>query len=88
MFAPEFVTPAVVFLASEDAPTGVIVTAGAGTFSKAEIIESQGVYLGEGGVDADEVAANWGKISDMTGAKPYFQGGEQTGKFIERMSGK
>lgn len=88
VFAPEYVTPAVVFLASEEAPTGVIVTAGAGTFSKAEIIESAGVYLGMDGVDADEVAANWDKISDMSGAKPYFQGGEQTGKFLERLSGK
>ncbi len=88
VFAPEYVTPGVVFLASEDAPTGVILTAGAGTFSKAEIIESQGVYLGKDGVDADEVAANWSKIADMTGAKPYFQGGEQTGKFLERLAGK
>ncbi|BCW89829.1 Putative short-chain type dehydrogenase/reductase [Alphaproteobacteria bacterium SO-S41] len=88
MFAPDYVTPAVVFLASEDAPTGVIVTAGAGTFAKAEIIESKGVYLGKDGVDADEVAANWDKISDMSGAKAYFQGGEQTGKFLELLTGK
>lgn len=88
VFAPEYVTPAVVFLASEDAPTGTIVTAGAGVFAAAQMIESAGVYLGKDGVDADEVAANWGKISDMSGAKPYFQGGEQTGKFFERMSGK
>ena len=87
-FAPEFVTPGVVFLASEDAPTGVVLTAGAGVFSKAEIIESAGVYLGKDGVDADEVAANWGKIADMSAAKAYFQGGEQTGKFLERLSGK
>jgi len=33
MLKPEYVTPAVVYLASEDAPTGVIVTAGAGVFS-------------------------------------------------------
>lgn len=88
MFAPEYVTPGVVFLVSEEAPTGVILTAGAGTFAKSEIIESKGVYLGKDGVDADEVAANWDKIADMNGAKAYFQGGEQTGKFIERMSGK
>src|SRR5271166_4741975 len=33
---PEFVTPAVVFLASEEGPTGVILTAGAGIFSAAQ----------------------------------------------------
>ena len=39
---PDFVTPAVVFLASEDAPTGAILTAGAGVFSAAEMIETHG----------------------------------------------
>ncbi len=87
-FAPALVTPGVIYLVSEDAPTGVILTAGAGVFSKAEIIESNGVYLGKDGVSAEEVAGNWGKIADMSGAKAYFMGGEQTGKFIERMSGK
>ncbi|MCC6920665.1 MAG: SDR family NAD(P)-dependent oxidoreductase [Alphaproteobacteria bacterium] len=87
-FAPNLVTPGVVYLVSEDAPTGVVLTAGGGVFSKAEIIESNGVYLGKDGVTAEEVAENWAKISDMSGAKAYFMGGEQTGKFIERMTGK
>ena len=39
MLKPEYVTPGVVFLASEDAPTGVILTAGAGIFSSAQIVE-------------------------------------------------
>ena len=39
MLKPEFVTPGVVYLASEDAPTGVIMTAGAGIFSAAQIVE-------------------------------------------------
>ncbi|HRE61592.1 MAG TPA: SDR family NAD(P)-dependent oxidoreductase [Micropepsaceae bacterium] len=87
VFLPEAVTPGVVYLCSEDAPTGAILTAGAGVFSLAQIIESHGVALGAHAT-ADDVAAAWGKISDMSGAKPYFQGGEQTGKFIERLSGK
>lgn len=87
VFLPEAVTPGVVYLCSEDAPTGAILTAGAGVFSLAQIIESHGVSLGAH-ASADDVAAAWSKISDMSGAKPYFQGGEQTGKFIERLSGK
>src|SRR5579871_3417603 len=43
---PEFVTPGVVFLASDDAPTGVILTAGAGVFSAAEMVETSGINLG------------------------------------------
>src|SRR5438477_6082670 len=55
---PDYVTPAVVFLASEDAPTGVILTAGAGVFSAAHIVETEGVNLGHN-ADADAVAAQW-----------------------------
>jgi NAD(P)-dependent dehydrogenase (short-subunit alcohol dehydrogenase family) len=86
-FGPEYVTPGVIYLVSDDAPTGVILTAGAGVFSVAQIIESPGVNLGQK-VNAESIAANWTKIADMGGAKAYFAGNEQTGKFIERLSGK
>ncbi|NWH07206.1 MAG: SDR family NAD(P)-dependent oxidoreductase [Alphaproteobacteria bacterium] len=87
VFQPEFVTPGVIYLVSDEAPTGAILTAGAGVFSLAQIIESKGISLGTAAT-ADDIAANWPTITDMSGAKPYFQGGEQTGKFIERLSGK
>jgi NAD(P)-dependent dehydrogenase (short-subunit alcohol dehydrogenase family) len=83
---PEFVTPGVIFLVSEDAPTGAILTAGAGVFSKAEIVESFGVYIPHEKADAEAVAAAWGQISDMSKGKAYFQGGEQTGKFFEHLT--
>ncbi len=87
MLKPEFVTPGVVFLASEDAPTGVILTAGAGIFSAAQMVESNGINLGHG-ADADTVAEYWPKISDFTGARHYTMGGEQTQKFMERLQEK
>jgi len=87
MLKPEYVTPAVVFMASEDAPTGVIMTAGAGVFSAAQIVESNGLNLGHG-ADADTVADYWTKISDFTGAKHYTMGGEQTQIFMERLQEK
>jgi len=87
MLKPEYVTPGVVFLASEDAPTGTIMTAGAGIFSAAQIVESNGINLGHG-ADADTVAQYWTKISDFTGAKHYTMGGEQTQKFMERLQEK
>ncbi|MGE0044181.1 MAG: SDR family NAD(P)-dependent oxidoreductase, partial [Hyphomonadaceae bacterium] len=61
---PEYVTPGVVYLASDDAPTGAILTAGAGVFSLARIYETEGVYLGEGGLSAEEVRDSWDKIAD------------------------
>ncbi len=79
---PEYVTPAVIFLASEDAPTGVIVSAAAGAFSSAQIVESTGVNLGHGAT-ADTVAANWAKISDFTGARHFTMGNEHGAHFFE-----
>jgi NAD(P)-dependent dehydrogenase (short-subunit alcohol dehydrogenase family) len=84
--APEFVTPGVVFLCSDEAPTGAILTAGGGAFAMARIYETEGVYLGEGGLSVEEVRDNWDKISDPTGQNAYFAGGEQTQKFFRKMT--
>jgi NAD(P)-dependent dehydrogenase (short-subunit alcohol dehydrogenase family) len=87
MLRPELVTPAVVFLASEDAPTGVILTAGAGVFSAAQIVETRGVNLGHGAT-ADSVAQNWAKISDFSTAAHYTMGSEQGQKIMDRLQEK
>jgi NAD(P)-dependent dehydrogenase (short-subunit alcohol dehydrogenase family) len=84
---PEYVTPGVVYLASEDAPTGAILTAGAGVFAMTRLYETEGVYLGEGGLSVEEVRDNWAKISDEAGQKPYFAGSEQGQKFFRKMMG-
>jgi NAD(P)-dependent dehydrogenase (short-subunit alcohol dehydrogenase family) len=84
---PEYVTPGVVYLVSEDAPTGAILTAGAGAFALSRIFETEGVYLAEGGLSVEEVAANWEKINDTDGQKAYFAGGEQGQKFFRKMAG-
>jgi NAD(P)-dependent dehydrogenase (short-subunit alcohol dehydrogenase family) len=84
---PEYVTPGVVYLASEEAPTGAILTAGAGAFAMTRLYETEGVYLGEGGLSVEEVRDNWDKISDPTGQQAYVNGGEQSGKFFRKMQG-
>jgi NAD(P)-dependent dehydrogenase (short-subunit alcohol dehydrogenase family) len=81
---PEYVTPGVVYLVSEEAPTGAILTAGAGTFALAHMCETEGVYLGEGGLSVEEVRDNWARITDPAGQRAYQNGGEQTQKFIAK----
>ncbi|MDD9933581.1 MAG: SDR family NAD(P)-dependent oxidoreductase [Myxococcales bacterium] len=67
--APEMVTHGVVFLCTEDAPSGAILQAAGGRYSVAAVMENQGVDLGaEASVEG--VAENWAKISDLSGAKP------------------
>jgi len=87
LLKPEYVTPGVVYLASEEAPTGVILTAAAGVFAAAQIVESEGVHLGPN-AGADDVAANWAKIADFAAARPYGQGAEQSQKFFARLEDK
>jgi len=83
---PELVTPGVVYLASEEAPTGVILTAGAGVFAAAKIFETEGAYLGDE-VSVEAVRDNWDKISDEEGQAAYFAGSEQGQKFFRKMMG-
>ena len=83
----EYITPAVIYLAGEDAPNGTIMAAGAGVFSRIFIHETMGVSLGMGeDMTPENIQANWDKISDMTDARALQNGGEQTMKFFELIS--
>jgi NAD(P)-dependent dehydrogenase (short-subunit alcohol dehydrogenase family) len=83
---PDYVTPGVVYLCSDEAPTGAILTAGAGAFAMARIFETEGVFLGEGGLSVEEVRDNWARITDAAGQQAYVNGGEQTQKFFRKMN--
>jgi len=63
---PELVTPGLLYLVSEDAPTRMILAAGAGGFERAYVTLTQGIRAT--GEDAPEqVAARIGEISDRAG---------------------
>jgi len=83
---PEFVTPGVVFLCSEEAPTGAILTAGAGAFALSRIVETEGVAIGPNAT-VEAVRDNWAKIADPAGQQAYLNGGEQTAKFFRKLQG-
>ena len=86
---PEFVTPAVIYLSSEDAPNGAIISAGAGVFSRIFIHETNGVSLGMGDeMTPENIAASWEDISDMKGAKALQSGPEQSIKIFEKLNQK
>ncbi|MGA0607490.1 SDR family NAD(P)-dependent oxidoreductase [Phenylobacterium sp. VNQ135] len=83
---PEYVTPGVVFLCSDEAPTGTVLTAGAGAFAVARIVETEGLYLGHEAT-VEQVRDNFAKIADAAGQQAYMNGGEQTAKFFRKMQG-
>ncbi|PKP92133.1 MAG: 3-oxoacyl-ACP reductase [Alphaproteobacteria bacterium HGW-Alphaproteobacteria-16] len=76
-FTPESVAPAALFLVSEDAPTNMIVGAGAGVFQAAYITLTQGVRLQGDDLTPEGIAANWAAITDRTGEIVPKSGGEQ-----------
>jgi NAD(P)-dependent dehydrogenase (short-subunit alcohol dehydrogenase family) len=63
---PELVSPGLLALVGDDAPTRAILCAGAGHFACAEITLSQGQYIGGGGDAAERVIAEWPRISART----------------------
>jgi NAD(P)-dependent dehydrogenase (short-subunit alcohol dehydrogenase family) len=82
LMKPESVTPAVLYLLSENAPTRTILGAGAGSFARIEIIESEGVNLPEEEWTPDAVAAHIDAISDMGKAQNLPGAFAQTNKYV------
>lgn len=73
-FGPELVTPAMIYLASDQAPTGVILQAGGGRVARIRVVETQGVTF-EPGFTADDVAENYERICAAETLQTYaFQG--------------
>ncbi|GAA4762671.1 SDR family NAD(P)-dependent oxidoreductase [Stakelama sediminis] len=66
-FAPETVSPAALFLVSEDAPSNAIVSAGAGVFQTAQVTLTPGIRLTGDALSPDGVAEHWQAISNRSG---------------------
>jgi len=66
---PRLVSPAVLFMCQEDAPSGVVINAARGNYSRAQIFVNEGVKIG---VDAtyEDLAAVGEQLLDMKGAAP------------------
>jgi len=67
-FRPEFVTPAVVVLAAQDAPNRTILCAGAGTFEAAHITLTGGAWVGNNEQTAEHLRERLTEVTDRTGS--------------------
>ncbi len=81
LLTPESVTPGLLFLVSENAPSRVILGAGAGAFAVTHIEESPGLYLAEAERTPETIAARFSEISDRAAALPLDNAFGQTFKF-------
>jgi NAD(P)-dependent dehydrogenase (short-subunit alcohol dehydrogenase family) len=82
LMTPESVTPGVLFLASENAPSRVILGAGAGVFAVTHIGETPGVYLDDSERAPETIAARFADISNPATAEPLKDAFSQTMKFV------
>jgi hypothetical protein len=86
-FQPELVAPAALFLVSEDAPTNVILGAGAGVVQAAHLTLTRGVALGADERTPEGVAAHWQEIIDRDGETVPQSGADQTMSILQRLQG-
>lgn len=84
LMTPAAVTPAVLFLASADAPSRVILAAGSGGYARTYILETEGIYLPPGERTADAIAARFEEISDKSVLHEYHDGSGEFLKFIAK----
>ena len=75
--APELVSPGLLALVREDAPTGAILCAGSGSFERAHISLTQGIHLGSPADAPEQIVARWDELSDRSGDMLIPDGGAQ-----------
>ena len=63
----DLVSPGVVALASEKAPTRTILLAGAGAFEQAHVTMTRGLFVGDAADAAEQIEAGWTVVSDRSG---------------------
>ena len=74
---PQAVVPAMLVMASEDAPNRTIICAGAGSFEVAHITLTQGVHLGLTPDTPERLAAAMAQVSDRQGETVPLSGAAQ-----------
>lgn len=80
LLTPDAVAPGVLFLVSEEGPSRVILSAGAGVFARVYIAETEGISLSAEALSPETVAERFAEISDSTNAVALASGFEQAEK--------
>ncbi|WP_339630170.1 SDR family NAD(P)-dependent oxidoreductase [uncultured Sneathiella sp.] len=84
LLTPESVTPALLYIVSEDSPNRTIITAGAGTYARSIVYETGGKWLAEGERTPEKIAEHWGEIADPATQLEYTSGNDQTTNMLTK----
>ena len=83
LLAPETITPGLLYLVSQDAPSRVILSAGAGGFAQTQIRETEGITLAGDDLTPETIAARFAEITDPLGAHDLQDAFSQTRRFAQ-----
>lgn len=81
LLAPETITPGLLYLVSEDAPSRVILGAGAGSYAQTRVYETQGITLDGAANTPEAVAEAMDRISDAQDQEELTDAFSQTRKY-------
>lgn len=81
LLQPETITPGLLALVAEDAPSRMILGAGAGCFSETKVYETRGVALQGDDLSPEGVLANMARIRDAEGQQEMPGAFDQTRKY-------
>jgi NAD(P)-dependent dehydrogenase (short-subunit alcohol dehydrogenase family) len=84
LMTPESVTPAAIYLVSDEAPNKTMLSAGVGGYALVKIVETDGIWLPAEQQTVEAIADNWDKITDPTGEKVPWEGNDQPMKFLAK----
>ncbi len=83
LLQPEFVTPGVLYLVGEEGPNRTILSAGAGSYARIVVQETDGIFLPEGERTPEKIAEMWDTASDLGHLVEPKMAGDQTAKLLK-----
>ncbi len=81
LLAPETITPGLLYLVSEDAPSRTILGAGAGSFALTKVYETPGITLMDDENTPEAIAAKFAEIGSAEGQEELTDAFSQTKKY-------
>ena len=84
LFVPDAVSPGLLALVHEDAPTKVILGAGGGGFATVSIEETPGLYLSPAERTPENIVARWDEVTSGAGRTQFDFGRLQTQAFAQQ----
>ncbi len=81
---PTYVTPAALFLVSNTAPSRTALLAGAGTYARLAIVESEGLYFREAERTPENIAAHFDEIASLSSLVEPAEGLAHVARILKR----